>query len=754
MTVVPRMISIRRPVLLAGAAVVAALATPALAADECGGPTATGNVTCTAAGNPYATGITYATTGPLAIVVNADVAATDTVSATSRAGSAVIANRGTITTAAANHDGIDAFGLGDVTVTSNSVATSAADSAGIIASSTTGSVTVTSARSTVAAGGGVAILATGAGPVAVTSGAASATANPAILVASRNGAATVTLTGATTATQNDAVVATSGGTTRVTLFQGATVSGVNGLTLSSATGTTVSNAGAITGTNGYAIAVMLGTASVANSGTITGRVLFNGRNSTLTNSGTFTITGFSNFGAGTTRFTNTGLVGLSATAPTSGLDFLGLAAFDNSGTISLANGRSGDVLTLPGAFTASGISTLVLDTGALRTDRLAIGGVATGVTTVRLVVADGALLDVGSTIATVGAGSSAGAFVLDPAAASAGFIRRGLAFDATNNAYVLIATPSAEAYRPLKYVEGARNVAYRTADVWAARMRLLRDAPAATGRLWGQFYGAIDSRRTTQASTVFGVTAIDSLSNRQDYYGGQLGFDIGRIGEKGGVAFGVTGGYQNSKLNFYGSAAGARYSTANGGAYVSFVGGPLFVNVLGKYDHYAIRARSPAIGFSDNFRGYSYGVRGEAGVRAGKGGFYVEPLVSIDWVRTHLDSISAFDSRFDFGTNTGLRGKAGARIGSAMPLAGGPVLTLYAGGNAVKEFRGRGGLAFTNNTTTLDFRNRRIGLYGEGYGGVQVLSGSVSGFIEGFGDVGAADTQRGGGGRAGLRIAL
>jgi len=98
------------------------------------------------------------------------------------------------------------------------------------------------------------------------------------------------------------------------------------------------------------------------------------------------------------------------------------------------------------------------------------------------------------------------------------------------------------------------------------------------------------------------------------------------------------------------------------------------------------------------------------------------------------------------------RGKLGARFGTTHDLVAGK-LTFYGGANAVKAFQGRDTLVFTNNGLAPALRDNRIDVYGEGFAGLSVETrGGISGFIEAFGDYGARDTQRGGGGRAGLRL--
>ena len=748
--------------LLAGlsAIAVASTAAPALAANECG-TTTTGTVVCTSAGNPYASGITYSTPSDVSITTNPDVVAQGTVSATSATGAATVTSNGQIATTTANTNGITATAPGNVAVTAVSVTTSGVNSAGIAAKSTAGTITVNSTAVAVSANGGAGIIALGQNAVTVNSGSASALNESAVYVRSTTGSATISLTGATSTTTADAAVtAISGSTVTVNVAAGATVTGTNALALSplNSSTSTITNAGTLTGTNGYAILAKFGTTTVTNTGTINSGVEFINAGSSLVNSGTFNVTEYSVFGTGAGgSLINTGLVQVTSAAPASGVTFYALASFANSGTLSLANGRAGDVLTLSGSFTGSGASRLLLDTApGFAPDQVVIGGAATGVTTIQLINngGNGGLLNPGTVVVSAGAGTSPTAFQLAAASVNNGFVQNALVFNAATNAFSLVATPSASAYRTLDYAEGARNIWYKTSEVWEAHMRDLREGTGDDRRLWGQFYGSADTRRDGITTSVFGQTAAQDLSYRQDEFGGQLGLDIAQPTGNGGLTFGITAGYVNSDMQFLGTDARARFNVANVGGYAGFHVGGVFVNVLGLYAHDWIKASDPNVGFPLYLHGDTYGATGEAGFRFGDDKLFVEPLATLSYVRTNLNDITALSSTFNFQDSDGVRGKLGARFGTSQDFAGGK-LTFYGGGNAVKAFEGRDTLVFTNNGTSLGFGDNKIGLYGEGYAGLSIASrNNVSGFLEGFGDYGGRDTQRGGGGRAGLRVSF
>ena len=764
----------RRACLLGGAALVAmmAWASPAMAQNECGAPAANGAVTCTAAGNPYANGITYRTDTAIAVTTNADVRVTRTLSVTSNTATATVASNGTVATTVAGATGIAATGVGNVTVNAAGVTTTGMNSAGIIGNSSAGTVTITSTAASVAAAGGSAILGLGVSGVSITSGTASAIDNSAIYAVSRNGPVAISITGATSSTTgaigaDAAVFAASGAAVTINVAAGATVTGNNAITASSATGSTITNAGTLNGANGYALQVNLGTATLTNSGTITGRVNFLGSNSgssmtssRLTNTGTFNVTNFSLFGTGAPTLVNSGTIQVLASAPTDGtLSFVGLSSTANSGLISLANGRVGDVLTLPGSFAGSGNSTVALDVRAGSTttlaDRLVIGGAATGTTLVTLTNASTSSgLVGGTTVIQAGAGTSATAFQLAAASTNAGFTNYALAFNAANNSFSLVGAPGAAAYRPLRLYEGGRNIANQTNDLWSAHLRSQRDALEGGGRLWGAVIGGRQTRDDFESTSVFGQTSVQNLSYSQDYYGAQLGFDLARVNDDGGFQLGLLGGYTHSRQNFRGSGGRAKFETVDIGAYTTFQAGPAFVNLLGKYEHYTVTYDDASAGFSGDLDGHSFDGVVEVGYRGDFGGLTIEPLASIGYTYTLFDDFSALNSGFDFqGANT-FRGKAGLRLAKSLGTSESPV-TIYVGGNAVKDFGSNDELLYTSNGTTLSLRGRREPFYGEGFVGLNIGGyGHLTGFIEGTGTVGGNNALTGGGGRAGLRLRL
>ncbi|WP_420606490.1 beta strand repeat-containing protein [Novosphingopyxis sp.] len=738
------------------------------------------------------TGVSAYAAGGDVSVSGADITSTGQAStalyASSDSGDVSVSSTGSILASGRGGSGIIAVSdTGDVTVAANNVSTVAAldddvDSAraAIIATGANASVITTGSVNTsgqaLYGGFGDAIRVTG------TDGNASATVNNVLASGDGSSAVVVTATEAASATVNGRVLAqgdgtdalyVTGDTAAVTVASGGSVqaSDGNSITLDSITGSTLSNAGTIANNaNGIAVLALGGPIAITNSGRLTSDIVLTDGADSVNNSGTFVVGVNPDFGAGTDSFVNSGtvLVGNGATAAVSPT-FTGLESFTNAGgLVDLRNGRAGDTLTLTGSFTGTGNSQLGLDIAFGDTnDQLIIGGAASGNTTIVLNSLDDNLFSFGNggTLVDVGAASNASAFSLANGSQEQGLVRLEVVYDAANSRYDLVGAPSDAAFRTLNYVEGVRNLWLQSADVISAQLRARRDAlwgfggGDASARTWVQIHGAVDTREDNRDVTDFSRTRTLSSGFQQDYFGGQLGIDFGgSSGEKGGFAFGVTGGYLNSSQNFAGSADRIRYDAVNAGLYASYSSGNFFFNALGKYDYYWGDVNGQSAGFSRDVKGDAYGGRAEAGIRFGSDTLFIEPAASISYVKSDFDSFDVGPTRVDFDDDDGLRGRAGGRIGGQFGLAGATKGSFYVGANYVHEFSGEDGVTFTNNGQSFSFVNNSINDYGEAIVGLSIGSADgISGFFEGnyrrsFKDSNGVTDLEGAGGRAGLRI--
>lgn len=776
---------------LSGTLALTLLAMPgtALAANECGpAPLVPGTVICTVTTNPNAAGITYLDP-PTDLTVVLDNGVRITTVGNPAAG-LVLSGDNAFTVSGGTNTIIttDAVGAHGAVVTNNTdpllitldqIATSGAGAHGVLATSTgSGSVTVNAGTITtagLAANGVEASSATG--PVAVTVRSVTTTGNGsrAVLVNAGTGNAAVTVNGAlrTTGALADALTVNSGANAVVNLGTGASFSTVQGnfITLNSA-GTSTLNTAATIGNNpaGFALVATGGPILINNTGNLGSDMVLTGGADVINNSGTFTVGANPDFGAGVDTFNNTGLVTLQAgaMAPVAPV-FSGLDAFTNAGTIDLRNTRAGDTLTLPGTYVGAG-GTLGLDITGIGTatiaDQLIVGGGATGTTTLALNQLAGSqpVFTAGTVLVNAGAGTSATAFGLAGGGIDAGFVRYEVGFDAANSNFVLTGAPSDTAFRTLNYAEGTRSLWLKSADAVSAQLRARRDTLWAqgggdtTGRFWMQIHGSKETREGQRNFNAFGQSRLTDTGYRQDYFGGQMGLDIsGSSGERGGFAFGLTGGYVNSVLKFAGTADRVKFDVANAGVYASYSSGNLFFNALGKYDHYWATASTPSAGFQQDFSGNVYGARAELGLRFGSDSFFIEPAASISYVKTDTNDLTPPGTSITFADEAGLRGRLGGRIGSQFDI-GGPKMSLYAGANYVHEFKGRDTVTFTGGGQALTYTNARLHDYGEALVGMTIAQNeTVSGFLEAnyVRSFSADNGQRGIdgiGGRAGIRF--
>jgi len=697
-----------------------------------------------------------------------------------RATATTTVNGGSVSTVGATSDGVRAIagtGTSTVNVTGN-IATQGANSRGIFATGPMG-VTVSNGGTISTTGvtsNGVDTSST-AGPVTVTVNNVTTLGNGsrAVLVNSTSGNATATVNGElrTSGTTADALTVNSGGNGVVNVGTGGafvTAQG-NSIVLNSVGTSTLNTAGTIANNgNGFAVVATGGPITINNSGNLSSDIVLTGGADRINNTGTFTVGPNPDFGAGNDSFVNSGLirVGAGATATVTPA-FTGLESLTNSGTIDLRNGRAGDTLTLPGTYTGTN-GTLGLDVtlgGTPVADQLIVAGVAGGTTTIQLNQLAGSqpVFNSGTVLVRASTASDANAFDLAGGSLNSGFVRLEVVFNPATGTYSLTGAPSDSAFRTLNFNEGVRSLWLKSADTVSGQLRARRDAlwtqggGDVAGRFWMQMHGSVETRGGSRDFNTFGQSRLTNTGYQQDYFGGQVGFDIsGASGERGGFAFGVTGGYINSSMNFAGSADRLSFDVVNGGVYGSFTSGNIFVNALGKYDYFWANSNMPGAGFQDDIKGGVYGGRAEAGIRFGSDSFFIEPAASISYMKNDFDDLSLNATTIRFDDDDGLRGRAGGRIGGAFPIGAGAEAAVYAGGNYVHEFKGRDRVTFTSGGTSLNFTNTRLRDYGEATLGVTIAqSQGISGFIEGnyirsFSNSNGTGSIDGAGGRAGIRL--
>lgn len=563
-----------------------------------------------------------------------------------------------------------------------------------------------------------------------------------------DGDMTVRISGKVQGFAEEIVYAEGTGDTYIGILAGGEVSSFDGsrtAILAGGPNVLIENAGLVSATTVPTIISDDGTTRLVNSGTVIGSVTFGEGDDLITNSGTFNLIGTSEFWDGNDVFANTGTVGLLGNATLTNLE-----RFENAGRVTMANNRTGDVLTISGDYVgANGRLVLDVDTGAADTnDKLVIGGAASGKTVVGLNWLRGGALLPGRTMMLVDAkgGSAANAFVLSPDAVDAGFSRYAISHDGAEDNFNIVASEGRGLFQTLNISAGAQALWRQSADAWATRTMAQRD-PARDAhepdRIWAQFYGSAEQRDQNFAAR----SGDFDISYRQKHAGGHVGLDLGEIG---GVTYGLTGGYLASALKFAGREDRTDYDAFSMGAYAQGEWDGYFVNALAKYDVIGARINSATAGFTETLDGRAYGLQVEAGTRFGDAGFFLEPVASLAYSRTDLDTLSALGATVDFAQSDSLRGKAGARIGGTSDI-GGSIATFYLGAHLVNEFEGDGGVRFDTGTSTTVLVNDPAGTYGQFQLGATLVSkAGLTGFAEATATMGRGYQNYGG--RMGLRL--
>lgn len=672
------------------------------------------------------------------------------IEANSNTGKVKIVSNGSIAVRGENAYGIKVGGSAGTTVIADSVSVSGRQAGGIALSSYAG-IDLRVRNLDVTGEGSDGIIAeASSGAVLIDVGNVHVSDGRAISAQTDAGDTTLRIAGKVQGFAEEIVYAGSTGDTRIDVLAGGEVSSFDGTrTAIFATGANVviNNAGLISATTVPTI-IAHGTVRLNNSGTFIGGISFEDGDDVIVNSGTFSLSGVSDFDLGDDRFSNSGIVNLLASATLQDLEL-----FENSGLVTMANNSAGEVLTITGDYVGTnGRLALDIDTASavMRSDMLVIGGAASGTTTLVLNSVRGGAMLPGQTLTLVDAagGTAAGAFTLSPDTVNAGFARYALNYDALGDDFYLSASEGLGLFQMLKVNEGAQALWRQSADAWSARTASLRD-PAKNGveqgPVWFQFYSSADER-----DQVYAANSGDyDLSYRQKHVGGQVGADLGTLG---GITYGLTGGYLASALKFAGSNDRTDYDAYNLGAYAQGQWGNYFVNGLAKYDLFQAKIDSVTGGFTEKLDGRAYGLQLEAGARFGNDGFFLEPVASLAYSRTDLDTLEVLGAAVDFDAANSLRGKIGARIGGTAPVGAG-VATFYLGAHLVNEFEGKDGVRFVNGGATSVLANDPVGAYGQFQLGATLVSETgLNGFVEGTASVG--NDYQNYGGRLGVRMAF
>jgi len=683
-----------------------------------------------------------------------------------------------VTTTGAFATGIELHStVGDIKLTSGSVSTTGDGAHGIGAYSTQGSVSIdsTSVTSTGGVGEGrvraAAIWGQGRTGVSITSGTvvadganrhgvmATSSAGPVTLQigsvdvngeggravwATAAGNVTATFTGAIDAdlAQTIDLVSTSGAVS-ATIGANASVFGGTGAVRveSGAAGSTIRNNGSIQTDSGYAIDAVGGAATVHNAGQLRGLVRLTANGDSVFNTGTWTTTGVSEFGAGTDLLDNNGLIELAVGAAVQTITFTDLERIANRGRIDLANGLAGDRLVATGAVLdgqGTGVIDLDVDFATGVADQLIIAS-ATGVTRIDInalgTVALGQSFDLIDSTAAL----SGSEFVLTPGSEET-LVGYDLVYEA-EGLVRLASAPNVNAFAPLKTAAAGQRAWTKTAEVWSTRMSQIRDIEALGGRedkiqFWTQAYGGQEEFGQKQVYDLAGGPVTRDLTTEAQFFGVQAGVDGVISTEPASFAWGLTGGYGDVRLDFVSHDNLITLKGFNVGAYGGVSAGTFYANALIKLDSFSAEAELREAAASADYDGRAYGVQAEAGARFAVGDWTVEPQAGVAWVKVDLDGFDVAGAEIGFDDAVSLEGRLGVRV-STTTTVGGLKLRTFAGGYAVKEFEGENEMTFAAAGGDVLLKDKPADAYGRiELGATTQVAPGVHGFIRGEANVG------------------
>ena len=549
--------------------------------------------------------------------------------------------------------------------------------------------------------------------------------------------------------------------------------------INSATDILVNNGGTIFGRidfSGGTTSSFTNTSS--NTWTTTGINNFTLGADTLTNTSTGRIEAldttsfnFYNGIVGSDTVSNAGEIRLIADLdPLAVASFTDLELFENSGLLNMHTGSilAGDAISIDGAYVASGLALLAVDSRlgglastnvcGIRSDCLSIAS-STGVTSV--VVTDTAAQSNASYnplgILVVDGSSALGHFVLDPASSyymaahvyetttasyrnvlDKGLFFYDLLYTPASSQHRLYGVPDAEAFELTRLETAAQSVWYSTSP-WLDRQADLRDTlnagSSVTPGFWLKAFGGWASRDTTDAFGVAGYNFTYDIDYDQNTYGTVAGLDVGSegvFGEHDAILVGLSGGYVESDVDFN-SPTGATFKGAVAGLYATYLNGGFYIDATAKANLLKMDYSAPTLaGFSANPNVRTYGGQIDTGWRFGES-LFIEPLASIAYARTSIDSFTVLGTTVDFEDADSLRGSLGLRIGGQTKVSQGTLVSASVTGRIWNEFEGQNDVTFHSEGPDLTLDDDFGGTYSEIGGSINLIGteSGWSGFING-----------------------
>jgi outer membrane autotransporter protein len=546
---------------------------------------------------------------------------------------------------------------------------------------------------------------------------------------------------------------------------------------------TIVNYGSISAGSGLAIDTEGGATTIINRGIVTGFVDLTEEDDVFENAGTFEAREESDFGDGDDVFNNTGTV--HALGQTS---FVNLEEFNNSGLISMVDGRPRDVFSIEGpvAFNALSGSRLAVDADlgppGSKADLLQIDGDVDGKTAVSVNntnPAGGTLNKEGIPVVEVTGSVGSKDFFLKGGPVDAGFFAYDLFFEPGDpNVFELRSALGGNAFVLPQLTTAMQDLWHSTSDTWFDRTADLRMAlygaslaapvPAdsklaaaypAPGYqtvypgLWARGSFGEVNRDASVKFTSFGP-ATAHLNRDQRVGDFQAGIDFGTrdvLGSGDAVIFGVLGGFVVSELDYDQLAQSFDLDGGQVGAYVTYLNGGLFIDTLFKADFVDLDPKN-TVGFAGSLDAQNFGVRVDSGYRFGgfAPGMFFEPLATIGVVDSEIDNFTQGGNKVGFDDGTSARGRLGLRVGTSFRTAQ-MTVEPFVIGSVWHEFEDDNQVALVSSGTSFNLADNFEDTWGEVSAGINLFN--TAGRTAGFGkiDVVFGDDVDGVGGQIGVR---
>ena len=450
--------------------------------------------------------------------------------------------------------------------------------------------------------------------------------------------------------------------------------------------------------------------TVAQGGTLQGRIQLTDGDDTVSIAGRFLASGTSVFGGGTDTLVNTGEVFIVDGA--AGFD--GLESFQNQGLLSLADGDAGDTIDFSGISFVGGTGSVlafdVLDNGAggVTADSITFGDVS-GSTEIRVAAETGLTLDTTVGLINFTTPVAADAFTISADTADAGFMQWTLVQSGT--ALTLAANPDAEVFELAQAGGVATDVWHVGTQSIRQQSALLRSVQEIQGdgmRGWLDVYSGSRNGADVELSTRHaGGTVSQTLARDLD----ASGVSGGLAWQRDALNMGLALGYADASARFTGTGNTMALETVSFAGFAGWQSGAYSVSGVAKLDTGPLEIDVASAGERGEVDVTTLGLNGEAGARFQSGETWFEPAVSVSWVSASLGQVDFNTGGFDLADGDSLQAEIGARAGHAFS-AGRWTVRPTAGLFLVEEFAGENEAVYVSGSSQLDLVDEPAGSYG------------------------------------------